>query len=416
MIQGLMMTPPVVGRIAIGKVVERNGKRLPEKDDEFTITTQVQNRAGWVLHPMDAALRLQLTHPANPANSADAQMSAHSQDMQVQEPEPLCPRSSPDSSPSAKASLQSKLAKRAKAQGAFLGPLNQQTSIANAAHAANAGTAATAAMTDTARPTPASPKLRSIPVRLLFNDPSLNLRAAYTLFDRATARPICVGDGESCKRVRQGVVESHPCPGPDHCALGIEGNCKLFGRFHVRIDHPANQVDACSTFVLRTTGINTVRTLMARMQYFQAISGGLLAYLPLELRLRGKSTAQSRRSPIYYVDLCIRQSLTLEAAVHQAREAAEHARSMGLDQTALDAAARAGYAQGLFAETGEEAADVLQEFYPAQDQNPGRDNANEHDQRWSHGQPRNQSRNRYHGEGQDRSAQEGDHYGTALQA
>ena len=376
MIQGLMMTPPVIGRIAIGKMVERNGKRLPEKDDEFTITTQVQSRAGWVLHPMDTALRLQPAHPANPAT---APMPANPAGLQVQESEQLFSRPIPDASPPPKANLQGKLAERAKVQGASSEPLNQQTPNTDAGTAANAAPAS--GMTTT-RPIQAPPKLRSIPVRLLFNDPGLNLRAAYTLFDRATARPVCVGDGESCKRVRQGIVESHPCPGPDHCALGMEGNCKLFGRFHVRIDHPANQVDACSTFVLRTTGVNTVRTLMARMQYFQAISGGLLAYLPLELRLRGKSTAQSHRSPIYYVDLCIRQSLTLEAAVREAREAAEHARQMGLDQTALDAAARAGYAQGLFAETGEEAADVLQEFYPAAD--PGQDSA--HQQEACHGQ------------------------------
>jgi hypothetical protein len=50
MIKGLMITPPVIGRISIGKVVEKNGKRLPEKDDEFTITTQVQQRGQWVLH------------------------------------------------------------------------------------------------------------------------------------------------------------------------------------------------------------------------------------------------------------------------------------------------------------------------------------------------------------------------------
>ena len=376
MIQGLMMTPPVVGRIAIGKMVERNGKRLPEKDDEFTITTQVQNRAGWVLHPMDAALRSQVAHSANPAT---APMPANPAGLQVQESEQLFSRSIPDPSQPAKAILQSKLAKRAEVQGASSEPLNQQTPITNAGTAANA---APASGMSTIRPTPASPKLRCIPVRLLFNDPGLNLRAAYTLFDRAMARPVCVGDGESCKRVRQGAVESHPCPGPDHCALGMEGNCKLFGRFHVRIDHPANQVDACSTFVLRTTGVNTVRTLMARMQYFQAISGGLLAYLPLELRLRGKSTAQSHRSPIYYVDLCVRQSLSLEAAVHQAREAAEHARSMGLDQTALDAAARAGYALGVFEESAEEAAGVLQEFYPTRD--PGQDSA--HQQETCHGQ------------------------------
>lgn len=38
-------------------------------------------------------------------------------------------------------------------------------------------------------------KLRRIPIRLLFNDPDLNLRAEYSLFDRNTARPLCVGDG-----------------------------------------------------------------------------------------------------------------------------------------------------------------------------------------------------------------------------
>ena len=64
MIKGLMMTPPVVGRISIGRVVERNGKRLPQKDDEFTITTQVQSRRGWVLHPMDAILRAQISDRA----------------------------------------------------------------------------------------------------------------------------------------------------------------------------------------------------------------------------------------------------------------------------------------------------------------------------------------------------------------
>lgn len=338
MIHGLMMTPPVVGRIAIGKVIERNGKRLPEKDDEFTITTQVQNRQGWVLHPMDAALRAELASPAD--------QPAVVTSMPVSEPA----AAPTGGNPPAKSTLQSKLARRAREQGS-----STESTMAEAV---------TAAVSVEAAKQQPSPKLRSIPVRLLFNDPHLNLRARYTLFDRATARPLCIGDGESCKRVRQGMVESHPCPGPDHCALGMEGNCKLFGRLHVRIDHPENHSDACSTFVLRTTGVNTVRTLMARMQYLQAVSGGLLAYLPLELRLRGKSTAQSHRAPIYYVDLCVRQNLSLEAAVRQAREAAELARQFGLDQAALDAAAREGYAQGLFEETVEEAAEVLQEFYP----------------------------------------------------
>lgn len=31
MLKGLSITPPVVGRISIGRIVERAGKRLPEK-------------------------------------------------------------------------------------------------------------------------------------------------------------------------------------------------------------------------------------------------------------------------------------------------------------------------------------------------------------------------------------------------
>ena len=56
MLKGLALTPPIVGRISIGKVVEKDGMRLPEKDDSFTLTTQVQNRDGWLLHPLHQKL------------------------------------------------------------------------------------------------------------------------------------------------------------------------------------------------------------------------------------------------------------------------------------------------------------------------------------------------------------------------
>jgi len=44
-IRGLAITPPIIGRISIGKRIERNGKSLPARDDQFTLTTQVK-RAG----------------------------------------------------------------------------------------------------------------------------------------------------------------------------------------------------------------------------------------------------------------------------------------------------------------------------------------------------------------------------------
>ena len=341
MIKGLMMTPPVVGRISIGRVVERNGKRLPEKDDEFTITTQVQSRNGWMLHPMDGILRRELE---------DRQLMTTG--VAVQELADLPPQFTQ----AAPTSLRSKLAKRASGS-------NKITS-----DAVTGGDVQGANMPDIQTAGSAGKiKLRSIPVRLLFNDPALNLRANYTLFDRATARPVCVGDGQTCKRMTAKGIESMPCEGPDLCALAIDGGCKPFGRFHVRIDHPECQADALSTFVLRTTGINSMRTLLTRMQYLQAVSGGLLSFLPLEIRLRAKSTTMSRRTPIYYVDLGIRGGMALDAAIAQAVDAAVHDRKTGRDQEALEQAARTGYALGLFEELSAEAAEIVDEFYPASD-------------------------------------------------
>ncbi len=44
MIKGLAITPPVIGRICIGRLVQKEGKWVPEKDDSFTLTTQVQQK------------------------------------------------------------------------------------------------------------------------------------------------------------------------------------------------------------------------------------------------------------------------------------------------------------------------------------------------------------------------------------
>jgi hypothetical protein len=265
MLKGLAITPPVVGRITIGRVVEKNGKRLPEKDDQFTITTQVQNRDGWMLHPLNEALRKASTG-----------------------------------------------------------------------------------------------KLRAIPVRMLFNEADLNLRAEYSLFDRDTARPICVGNGETCKRVTEGGITAMGCPTPDGCAFGKNG-CKPYGRLNVAI----GDEDELGSFIFRTTSYNSIRTLSARLQYFGAVSGGLLACLPLELKLRGKSTTQSYRSAIYYVDLTVRAGSSLEQTLIQAQELDARRKAAGFDQFALDSAARSGFANGAFEDSVEEGAAVAEEFYPA---------------------------------------------------
>lgn len=264
MLKGLALTPPVVGRISIGKVVEKNGMRLPEKDDEFTVTSQVQNKDGWVNHPVDETLR--------------------------------------------------------KTPGA---------------------------------------KLRSIPVRLLFDDLDLNLRANYSLFDRKTGRPLCVGNGETCRRSTPAGVQTLPCPSPEGCELAEGGKCKPCGRLNVRIGDD----DELGSFLFRTTGYNSIRTLLTRLKYFHAVTGGLLSTLPLELRLRGKSTTPSHRSAIYYVDLTVRAGMTLGEAITSAREQSAERYAVGFDQASLDKAAREGLAGGAFEESQEEGTAAVDEFF-----------------------------------------------------
>ena len=266
MIKGLAITPPILGRISIGKVVEKNGKRLPEKDDQFSITSQIQNKdSGWVKHPLDEQLRAKTP--------------------------------------------------------------NQ--------------------------------KLRSIPVRMIFNDPELNLRAEYSLFDRQTGRPVCVGNGETCQRMTNQGVEQHPCPSPDLCPLAQGGLCKPYGRLYVNLD----ESDEFGTFIFRTTGFNSIRTLAARLSYYHAASNGLLSCLPLQLTLRGKSTTQSYRTPVYYVDLTLRDGVHLKEAIQTAKEIDQKSKLCGFNQSALDQMARHGYSNAQFEVSAEERVDLIEEFY-----------------------------------------------------
>ena len=266
MIKGLVITPPILGRISIGKMVEKNGKRVPEKDDQFTITSQIQSKdSGWVKHPLDEQLRVKAP--------------------------------------------------------------NQ--------------------------------KLRSIPVRMIFNDPELNLRAEYSLFDRQTGRPVCVGNGETCQRLTSQGVEQHPCPSPDLCSMAQGGHCKPYGRLHVNLD----ESDELGTFIFRTTGFNSIRTLAARLSYYHAASNGLLSCLPLQLTLRGKSTTQSYRTPVYYVDLTLQDGIHLQEAIQTAKEIDLKSKLSGFNQAALDQMARQGFANVQFEVVSDEGLEIVEEFY-----------------------------------------------------
>src|SRR5690606_33687311 len=154
-----------------------------------------------------------------------------------------------------------------------------------------------------------------------------------SMFDRQTGRPLCVGDGVTCRRMTAAGVKDLPCPGSSLCEYGKGGNCKLYGRLTVQVGEDDPDFGC---FILRTTGYNTIRALYARMLYYSAVSGGLLHCMPLQLKLRGKSTTMSHRAAIYYVDLELMDGLTLTDAVAQAKITQTERESAGLHQDAAD--------------------------------------------------------------------------------
>jgi hypothetical protein len=122
--------------------------------------------------------------------------------------------------------------------------------------------------------------------------------------------------------------------------------------------------DELGTFIFRTTGYNSIRTLEARLRYYQAVSGNRLAFMPLELRLRGKSTTQSHWAPIYYVDLTVREGQPVQGAIQKAKENEEAVQQAGYDQAALDDAVRRGFENAEFEHSEDETPELLEEFYP----------------------------------------------------
>jgi hypothetical protein len=175
------------------------------------------------------------------------------------------------------------------------------------------------------------------------------------MFDRSTARPSAwvMGRAASASQIkgwRDGL------PGPD-AAVWL-GNCKPYGRLNVSI----GDSDELGSFVFRTTGFNSIRTLAARLQYFAAVSGGHLACMPLELKLRGIDHAVTSRSHL------LRR---LGRALRAIAERGHWASQTWLQSAWLRALIRWPWTcctprlcQWLLEDAPDEVAEIVEEFYP----------------------------------------------------
>lgn len=89
----------------------------------------------------------------------------------------------------------------------------------------------------------------------------------------------------------------------------------------------------------------------------------LMRGLQIRWYLQRKSTTQSYRSAIYYVDLTVRDGISLNEAIQQARQYNQQRQEAGFDQITLNQAVRNRFDNGLFEFSDDEAGYVLEEFY-----------------------------------------------------
>ncbi|GEM_PF-2157907 len=182
----------------------------------------------------------------------------------------------------------------------------------------------------------ADAKLRSIPVKVIFNDIGNNLSARYEAFDGQLNRMACVGDGEKCSRASfaTGQIQEHACAGPDACEFANDEGvqCQLRVRLHLQIE---GQPDPLSVFEFQSGGIHSYRALTAKLTMLRALMGGKLRGVPLSLVQYDQGSAAHKYQTFHVADLVLRNGVTPDDAL-SAAEAAE--KSGGPDFGGMEAA------------------------------------------------------------------------------
>ena len=194
---------------------------------------------------------------------------------------------------------------------------------------------------------------REIPVRLPYDDPSLNFPTSYAYYDSAACQ--CRGDGELATTSAGEIIECHP----ETCPNIKEKKCKPNGVLSVILDD-APRVGGVYKF--RTTGWNSINNLFSSMEFIRGLTNGLLAGLPLMLTLTPKHVViPGTKTPttIYMVNLEYRGSLQdMVTAIQHTM----NTRAL-MQYSVKDFEKLAEEALSL-PEAPEECKDIVEEFYP----------------------------------------------------
>lgn len=200
-----------------------------------------------------------------------------------------------------------------------------------------------------------------IDISLCYDTPALNFPTFYAAFTQS--KLACMGNGRTAwQRQEDGERKEIVCDRKE-CALARDKKCKPYGRLSLILTN-ANRIGG--TYIFRTTSWNSIRNIISAMAFIQNQTGGILAGIPLKLKLRAASAVPNgvgHKVTIYVVNL--EYAGTMEQLKKDAKEEIKRRRVLGLDMKNLEQLQKGGIEEHVRteAEAEAEAEEISGEFY-----------------------------------------------------
>ena len=202
-----------------------------------------------------------------------------------------------------------------------------------------------------------------IDISLCYDTPALNFPTFYAAFTQS--KLACMGNGRAAwQRQEDGERKEIVC-NRKQCALVKDKKCKPYGRLSVILTN-ANRIGG--TYIFRTTSWNSIRNIISAMAFIQNQTGGILAGLPLKLKLREASTVPNgvgHKVTIYVANL--EYAGTMEQLKKDAKEEIKRRKLLGLDMKILEQLQRGGIEEHVREEAEKEAEEISGEFYTGEE-------------------------------------------------
>lgn len=204
---------------------------------------------------------------------------------------------------------------------------------------------------------------KEIPVMLVYDDIDLNFPTRYAMYNGKTLQ--CTGDGDTARwRNDDGthMMVQCPCHRQDPAYQGKD-KCKITGTLSVIIDG-AEVIGGVWKF--RTTSYNSVVGILSSLAMIKRVSGGVLAGVPMVMKLSPKAVVDPVRGgqqTVYIVSLEYRGSVQSLRNQGYSTLLEQQKHGVRIEQIEQQARALLAYQPDPYEV---EAEDIVPEFYPEQ--------------------------------------------------